>query len=96
MTEKDVHKCLISFGFYPMTLILKELEQDNRFEECKIILEAMNSYREKFKIVTEYIPTKWSKKFEEEYYSYFKTEDKSLVDNAINYYTKDIKNRLKL
>jgi len=31
MTENNIHKCLISHGFFPMTLILKELEKENRF-----------------------------------------------------------------
>ena len=99
MIELDVHKCLISYGFFPFTLILKELEQDNKFEECSIILNAMKSYRERFKIVEDTIPTQWSKKFEEEYYSYFKNLDANgelIAKENVKYYCKDIKQRLKL
>lgn len=99
MTENDIHKCLISYGFFPMTLVLKELEQENRFEECNIILKAMLSYRERFKIVEDDIPTQWSEDFEKEYYSYFKKlDDKGelLARGNTDYYLRDIKNRLKL
>ena len=96
MTEKDVHKCLISTGFYPMTIILQILEKENRFEECVFILESMNSYREKYKIVADEIPTQWSEEFRNQHYRFFKNADKSLIDNSVDYYVKDIKNRLKL
>ena len=99
MTELDVHKCLISYGFFPFTLILKDLEKDSRFEECSTILNAMNSYRQRFKIVEETIPTQWSKEFEDEYYSYFTKLDENLqliAKSNIQWYLKDIKQRLKL
>lgn len=96
MTEKEIHKCLISTGFYPMTVVLKDLEKQNRFEECAIILNAMKSYREKYKIVTDEIPTKWSEDFQKEYYSYFNTSDRDLIDDIVSYHVKDIENRLKL
>jgi hypothetical protein len=94
MTENDIHKCLISHGFYPMTLILKELEKENRFLECEVIFKAMLSYREKFKIVKDDIPTQWSEEFEKQYYSYFNNH--YLVKENIPYYLKDIRSRLKL
>ena len=94
MTERDIHKCLISFGFYPMTLILKELEGHQRFEECSIILNAMNSYRKRFYIVEDDIPTKWSEEFKKEYYSYFSNHP--LVDDNIEFYLDDIRKRLAL
>lgn len=99
MTENDIHKCLISHGFYPMTLILKELEKENRFYECNEILKAMLSYRERFKIVEDYIPTQWSKEFEKEYFSYFKNvgdDGELLTKGNLEYYVKDIKVRLEL
>ncbi len=94
MTENDIHKCLISYGFYPMTLILKELEKENRFEECNEILKAMLSYRKRFTIVEDDIPTRWSKEFEKQYYSYFNNHP--LVSSNMDYYLKDIRDRLKL
>lgn len=99
MTENDIHKCLISYGFFPMSLVLKELEKENRFEECSEILKAMLSYRERFKIVEDDIPTQWSEEFEKEYYSYFKkldTKGELLARGNTDYYLRDIKNRLKL
>jgi len=54
----------------------------------------MLSYREKFKIVEDEIPTQWSEKFEEDYYNYFSNH--YLVKSNMKYYIKDIKNRLKL
>lgn len=99
MQETDVHKCLISYGFYPMTLIIKSLEEDNRFEECAIILDAMLSYRKRFSIVEDEIPTRWSKDFEKEYLSLFKTVSESgrlLIEDNLEYYLKDIRQRLKL
>ena len=98
MTENDIHKCLVSYGFFPMTLILKELESENKFEDCALILKSMISYRERFKLVEDNIPTKWSEKFEEEYYSYFKNLDvkgELLAKGNMEYYIKDIKKRLK-
>ena len=97
MTENDVHKCLIAYRFFPMTLILKDLEKDNQFEKCKIILDAMVSYIQRFKVVEDDIPTQWSKEFEEEYYSYFKKIDSNgvlLAKGNIDYYLSDIKKRL--
>lgn len=99
MEENNIHKCLISYGFFPFTIILKELEEQDRFEECGIILRAMTSYRKKFKLVEDDIPTKWSDSFENEYYSYFKKIDENgilLAKSNILYYLKDIKQRLKL
>lgn len=97
MKENDIHKCLISFGFFPMTLILKELEKEDRFEECNSILNAMTAYREKFSIVEDDIPTKWSEFFEKEYYSYFSKLDSNgglLAKSNIKYILKEIKERL--
>lgn len=94
MTENDIHKCLISYGFFPMTLILKELEKDNRFLECEVILKSMLSYREKFTIVEYDVPTQWSEEFEKQYYSYF--DNHYLVKENMTYYLKDIRSRLKL
>jgi hypothetical protein len=99
LTENDTHKCLISYEFFPMTKILQELEQVERFEECNIILNTMNNYRERFKIVTDDIPTQYSKDFENEYYSYFKKLDDNLqliARSNIEYYIADIKKRLLL
>lgn len=94
MTEKDVHKCLISNGFYPMVLVLKELEKQDRFEECKFILDAMNSYKERFNV--EY-DTFHSDKLEKEYFSYYKESHfLELAKNNVNYYMSDIRNRLNL
>lgn len=78
MHEIDIHKCLISYGFYPMTLVLKELEKEEKYEECDTIFNAMTSFKEKFKIVEYNTPTSWSKDFEKEYLSYFKKTDKNL------------------
>lgn len=96
MKERDVYRCLLSYGFYPMTLVLKDLEKEDRFEECNFILEAMNSYKEKIKLddIVE-ISTKWSEDYKKEYYTYFGWEIE-LIENNLNYYIKDIKNRLKL
>ena len=97
MQENNIHKCLISFGFFPMTLILKELESEDRFEECISILNAMNTYRKKFNIVEDDIPTKWSESFEKEYYSYFSKLDingELLAKSNMEYYLKEIKKRL--
>lgn len=99
MTENDIQKCLLSYGFFPMTLILKELEENEFFEECLLILNSMNNYRERFKIVEECIPTKYSKEFEKEYYSYFKKIDDNgvlLAKENIKYYLKEIKIKLNL
>ena len=99
MTENDIHKCLLSYGIYPMTLILKELEEENRFETCAFILKAVLSYRVKYPIIEDDIPTQWSEDFEKEYYSYFKAlspEGNLLARENMEYYLKDIKKRLQL
>lgn len=82
-----------------MTKILKELEQEGRFEECAIILKSMVSYKDKFKLVEDDIPTQWSEEFEKEYYNCFKKLDSSgelLARSNMDYYLKEIKERLKL
>lgn len=99
MDKNSIQKCLLSYGFYPMTLILKELEAQDRFEECKEILDAMQDYRQRFSIVEDDIPTKWSEEFEKEYFSYFKNLDEHeelLIKSCLSYYIKDIKGRLNL
>lgn len=99
MTKNDVQKCLVSYGFFPMTKVLIELESKNRFEDCALILEAMQEYRLKFHIVEDDIPTQYSKEFEKEYFSYFKKSDgegELIAKSNLEYYIKDIKERLKL
>jgi hypothetical protein len=54
----------------------------------------MLSYRERFKIVKDDIPTQWSEEFEKHYYSYFNNH--YLVKENMPYYLKDIRSRLKL
>lgn len=99
MIEEDIHKCILSYGFFTLTLILKELEEQDRYEECNTILKAMISYRERFKIIKEEIPTRWSEDFEKEYYSYFKKLDSNgelLARGNMEGYLLDIKKRLQL
>lgn len=94
MKENDVHKCLLSYGFYPMTLVLKELEGREEFEKCKNILDAMNSYKERFNVQYD---TYCSDNLKKEYFSYFQEKNiKELAKSNVDYYIKDIKNRLKL
>lgn len=93
MTDTNIHKCLVSYGFFPMTLILKELESIDEFEKCSVILSGMVSYREKFKIVEDYGPTSWSEDFEKEYYSLFK-KNADIAKNNMEFYLNDIKKRL--
>lgn len=93
MTDTNIHKCLVSYGFFPMTLILKELESIDEFEKCSVILSGMVSYREKFKIVEDSIPTSWSEEFEKEYYSLFKN-NADIARNNMEFYLDDIKKRL--
>lgn len=99
MKELDVHKCLISHGFFPMTKVLKKLEKDERYEDCDIILKSMLSYREKFHLVEDHIPTKWSQDFEDLYFSYFEKVDetgKLTAKGNLKFYVDDIKKRLQL
>lgn len=99
MTELDVHKCLLSYGFFPMTKVLKKLEKDERYEDCDVILKSMITYREKYKLVEDYIPTKWSQEFEYLYFSYFEKVDeteKLIAKGNLKYYIDDIKKRLQL
>jgi len=94
MTELEIHKCLLSYGFYPMTLVLDQLESIEDYETCDKILKAMISYREKYKLVEEDIPTKWSKEFEKQYLSYYKNVDSDgqlLIIGNLEYYLNDIK-----
>jgi len=97
LTENDIHKCLLSYGIYPMTLILKELETENRFEACAFILKAVLSYRAKYVNIIDDIPTQWSEDFEKEYYDYFKSDEhREIAKSNLEYYIKDIKKRLGL
>jgi methenyltetrahydromethanopterin cyclohydrolase len=97
MTENDVHKCLMSYGVFPMTTILKELEEQNRFEECHIIHSSILSYINRYPSIVGHIKTQWSKDFEKEYYAYFKNEEyKQIAKENLEWYLKDIKKRLQL
>lgn len=99
MNEQDIQKCLISYGIFPMTKILKKLEKQQRFEECDIILKSMISYREKFHLTEDDIPTQWSQEFEDLYFSYFENIDeteKLIAKQNLKHYLEDIKKRLYL
>lgn len=99
MTELDAHKCLLSYGFFPMTKVLKKLEKGERYEDCDVILKSMITYREKYKLVEDYIPTQWSQEFEDLYFSYFEKVDeteKLIAKGNLKYYIDDIKKRLSL
>lgn len=98
-TENDVQKCLLSYGFFSMTKILKELEEEDRFEECQAILDAMINFKERFIVFKDRLPLQWSEKMEQEYYKYFSnlTDEGELVAKQnLEWYLKDIKKRLKL
>ena len=82
-----------------MTLILKDLEKQERYKECAVIVEAMKSFIIKFNNLPNTTPTKWSKEFEERYYSYFYIGGKDfswLVTETLKYIKRDINNRLNL
>jgi len=96
MEEVEIHRCLISHGFYPMTLVLKELESVNRFEDCSYIYKAMISFKEKYNLFDYAVPTRWSEEFEKFYFNYFSAANKELVESNLQYYIKDIKERLRL
>jgi hypothetical protein len=97
--ENDIHKCLVSYGFFPMTLILKELEEEENYEMCDVILKCMNTFSSRFKVIGDEVPTQWSQEFEDEYYGYFKnlnSEGELLAKDNIIYYLQDIRKRLNL
>jgi hypothetical protein len=97
MTEMDVHKCLCSYGVFPMTKVLKKLEKEERFEDCNFILKSMISYREKYHLIKDDIPTKWSREFEDLYFSYFEKVDetaKLIAKGNLMYHICDIEKRL--
>lgn len=98
-TENDVQKCLLSYGFFSMTKILKELEEEDRFEECQAILDAMIAFKDRFSFFKEKLPLQWSEKLEQEYYNYFEKltdEGELLAKKNLEGYLKEIKKRLKL
>lgn len=99
MEELDVHKCLIIYGFFPMTKVLKKLEKEQRFEECDVILKSMVSYRTRIDLKQEDVPTQWSQEFEDLYFSYFEKVDeteKLIAKGNLKFYVDDIKKRLQL
>jgi hypothetical protein len=98
-SELDVHKCLLSYGFFPMLLILREKELKEEYLICAKIKNAIISFKENHPFLGEEYKTKYTEEIEKEYYSYFKRltfEGELLAKKNIVYYLKDIKQRLNI
>lgn len=100
MTENDIHKCILSYGLMAFTKLLNELELQERFEECAVLFSALNSFLAKYPFIFENDSfTKWSKEREDKYYEHLmeitKT-DGTVAKSNMEFYIKDIKQRLKL
>ncbi len=99
MTQNDIHKCIISYGLYPLTLVIKELEDSESYEKCAEIKNAVEEYKRKFDYLKTGELERWSIELEMEYFNELtritKT-DGSIVKSNMEWYVKDIKKRLKI
>lgn len=94
MIEKDIHKLLLSYGMLPMLSVLKELEVKEDYSSCVIIRDAIDSFKSRFSFV--FSP---EKETEEEYLAYYeniKTGCSEIAKSNMQYYIKEIKEKLKL
>ena len=97
MTEKSIHQAIVSFGILPMTLVLKQLEYEQRFEECLEIKNAIEAFNKRFSYYNH--PTQYSEELEKEYYEAMgeltKTDCKIAKGN-MEYYIREINKKLEL
>lgn len=96
MLENDIHKLLLAYGLLPMNKVLSGLEAKERYEECFEIKSAIDTFKSRFRLALygdKDIET------EEEYYEYYKQySDKcgEIIKSNMEYYIKEIKEKLSL
>ncbi len=100
MTEQQIHKQLISFGNLPLTIVIRDLEEEERYLECAQIKNAIESYIMRFPFLAGEFSTVYSEELEDEYLDAFKHYCPDLViplaRNTIYYYVAEIKKNLGL
>lgn len=67
--KENLSKEFLKYGFLPYVWLIKELEQEERYEECSIILEIIKAKSEKFGVK---LPTKYTKEAIELFFNEFK------------------------
>jgi len=96
MKENDIHKLLLSYGMLPVLKVLWELEEKEDYDNCIFIRDGINSFKSRFALVfsgDKEIET------EEEYYKYYlQYSDKcgEIIKSNLEYYIKEIKEKLLL
>ena len=89
--ENRYVQAIFRFGIVPLTLLLDEYEQESNFEECQIILNAINfvnQYTDGEKLPTKYDSKALSKLKEQ--FSLFGFKGNTAIKN-IPYYIEEIK-----
>ena len=62
MMNNKYKKALYLYGFYTLCHLIDQFEQEEQFEECKLILEALNEHNSQFNFN---LPTKYDSKAKE-------------------------------
>ena len=57
LKEELIRKCIFSFGFLPMLLVMEILAKDEEYEWCRIIQKVLNKHSDKYDLE---IPKKYS------------------------------------
>lgn len=93
MTERDIHKCILSYGVLAMTAVINTLERFERYEECNVLKLALQSFFAQFPNLGYTQVTKYTKQLEDEYYKNLgeltKT-DCSITRENLYYYIEEI------
>lgn len=96
MKELDIHKLLLSYGMLPVLSVLKELEAKEDYDKCISLRDGINSFKERF-----YFAFSDEKKIEseEEFYAYYEnysSKCSDIIKSNLEYYIREIKEKLEI
>ena len=99
MEEKEIHKCCLSYGYFSILLLIRELEEEENYLACSYLLRGLKSFIEKYAFLCETWETRYSEELEKNYYKAFKDlvpngKGGKIAKQNMSYYLKDIKKRL--
>lgn len=96
MKESDIHKLLLSYGMLPVLTVLKELEAKEDYEGCISLRDAISSFKNRF-----YFAFSAEKRIEteEEFYNYYEkysSQCSEIIKSNLEYYIREVKEKLEL
>jgi len=94
MKENEIHKLLLSYGLLAMLTVLKELENNEDYDKCISIRDAVNSFKSRYSFV---FSREKGLETEEDYINYFEDLKKGcgkIAKNNLQYYVEDILDKI--